>query len=55
MKLFGTDGIRDSVSREKMNPEIGMKLGKAMVSFCRKRNLPENIVAQRYQRIRTGT
>ena len=47
MKLFGTDGIRDVVGGEKMNPDIAMKFGKAMVSFCRKRKILPDIVIAR--------
>jgi len=47
MKLFGTDGIRDIVGGEKMNPEIAASFGEAVVSFCRKRNLPTRIVIGR--------
>jgi len=47
MKLFGTDGIRDAVGGEKMNPEIAAALGRAVVAFCRKRNLPKKIVIGR--------
>lgn len=47
MKLFGTDGIRDVAGGEKMNPEIAAAFGRAIVSFCRKRNLPLKIVIGR--------
>ncbi|MDD5490087.1 MAG: phosphoglucosamine mutase [Candidatus Moranbacteria bacterium] len=47
MKLFGTDGIRDAFGGKKMNPEIAAALGRAIVSFCRKRNLPEKIIVGR--------
>ena len=47
MKLFGTDGIRGPVGGDKMNPEIAAAFGKAMVSFCRKRNFPEKIIITR--------
>lgn len=47
MKLFGTDGIRDTFGGEKMNLKIAAAFGKAVVSFCRKRNLPERIIIGR--------
>lgn len=47
MKLFGTDGIRDAFGGEKMNQEIAKAFGKAIVSFCRKRNLPARVVVGR--------
>ncbi|MDI6777911.1 MAG: phosphoglucosamine mutase [Patescibacteria group bacterium] len=47
MKLFGTDGIRDLVGGEKMNAEIAAAFGKAIVFFCKKRNLPLRIIIGR--------
>ncbi len=47
MKLFGTDGIRDAFGGEKVNPEMAAALGKAIVYFCRKRNLPARIIIGR--------
>jgi len=47
MKLFGTDGIRDLAGGEKMNPEIAMKFGKAMVAHCRKKKISPDIIIAR--------
>ncbi len=47
MKLFGTDGIRDAFGGEKINPEMAAAFGKAVVSFCRKRNWPARVVVGR--------
>src|SRR3989339_2079895 len=47
MKLFGTDGIRGVAGGEKMNPEVVAAFGRSIVSFCRKRNLPEKIIVGR--------
>jgi phosphoglucosamine mutase len=47
MKLFGTDGIRGIAGSENMNAEMGFKMGKALVSFCEKRNWPRRIVIAR--------
>lgn len=47
MGLFGTDGIRDLVNGEKMNPGLAVRMGMAIVAFCQKRNLPLKIVIGR--------
>ncbi|MFZ2975574.1 MAG: phosphoglucosamine mutase [Candidatus Moraniibacteriota bacterium] len=47
MKLFGTDGIRALVNEEMMSPEMGVKMGIALVSYCQKRNAPLKIVIGR--------
>ncbi|MDO9230911.1 MAG: phosphoglucosamine mutase [bacterium] len=47
MKLFGTDGIRALVNEEIMSPEMGVKMGIALVLYCQKRNAPLKIVIGR--------
>lgn len=47
VKLFGTDGIRALVNEENMGPEMGVKMGKALVAYCEKRKLPAKIVIGR--------
>lgn len=47
MRLFGTDGIRDVVGGEKMNPGIAVKFGEAVVAYCRKRNISPDIIVAR--------
>ena len=47
MKLFGTDGIRALVNEEIMSPEMGVKIGQALVLYCQKNNVPAKIVLGR--------
>lgn len=47
MKLFGTDGIRGIYGEKNMNEELAAKMGRALVSFCRKRDWPAKVVIAR--------
>lgn len=50
-KLFGTDGIRGLAGREPITPEMGIRLGRALVSFCRLREKNPTVVIGRDTRI----
>jgi phosphoglucosamine mutase len=50
-KLFGTDGIRGTANQEPITPETALKLGRAMVQYCRTRKLPDKIVIGRDTRL----
>jgi len=45
-KLFGTDGIRGRVGGE-INKDLGLKLGRALVDFCRSNGIPPRILIGR--------
>jgi phosphoglucosamine mutase len=47
MKLFGTDGIRGLTNSENMNPELALRMGQALVLYCKKRSLPLKIIIAR--------
>ncbi len=38
-RLFGTDGIRGRANQDPITPEMGVKLGRAVVTLCRDRGL----------------
>lgn len=46
-KLFGTDGIRGVAGQYPITPEIGIKLGRAVVRFCRERGLSTDVIIGR--------
>ena len=46
-KLFGTDGIRGIANREPITPEMGLKLGRAMIRFCELKGESPSIVIGR--------
>lgn len=47
MKLFGTDGIRALINTETMGPEMGVKMGVALVLYCQKKEAPLKIIIGR--------
>lgn len=50
-KLFGTDGIRGIADQYPITEEMGIKLGRAVVQFCIKRDLNASVVIGRDTRI----
>ena len=46
-KLFGTDGIRGRVNQDPITPEMGVRLGRAVVTLCRNRGLRPVVVLGR--------
>jgi phosphoglucosamine mutase len=46
-RLFGTDGIRGRINEDPITPEMGMKLGRAVVTLCRNRGLPPVVLVGR--------
>ena len=46
-KLFGTDGIRGIAYRDPITPEMGQRLGRALVFFCKNRNIDPILVIGR--------
>ncbi len=46
-KLFGTDGIRGRVNQDPITPEMGVSLGRAVVTLCRNRGLRPVVVLGR--------
>jgi phosphoglucosamine mutase len=46
-KLFGTDGIRGIAYQDPITPELGWKLGRALVLFCRNRLMDPFLVIGR--------
>lgn len=46
-KLFGTDGIRSIAGQYPVNEEIGWKLGRSIVEYCKARNIDPVIVIGR--------
>lgn len=50
-RLFGTDGIRGVANREPVTPETALRLGRAIVHYCRTRKLPAIIVIGRDTRL----
>lgn len=50
-RLFGTDGIRGTANREPITAETALRLGRAVVHYCRIRQLPPRIVIGRDTRI----
>jgi phosphoglucosamine mutase len=46
-KLFGTDGIRGVADEYPITAEMGKKLGRSIIEYCLKRNLPPEIVIGR--------
>jgi len=46
-KLFGTDGIRGITNQEPITPEMGIRLGRAIMIFCKQRELAPKIVIGR--------
>ena len=47
VKLFGTDGIRGIAYQEPITPELGWRLGRALVLFCRNRTIAPDLVIGR--------
>ena len=43
-KLFGTDGIRGIANKYPITAELGISLGRAVVEFCKKRDLSTGVV-----------
>ena len=50
-RLFGTDGIRGTANQEPISPEMALRLGQAIVQYCRTRKLPDKIVIGRDTRL----
>jgi len=50
-RLFGTDGIRGMANSYPITPEVGSRLGRAMVSFCNRQGLEPVFVIGRDTRI----
>lgn len=46
-RLFGTDGIRGLANHHPITPEMGIKLGRAAVDFCRRNGAPLSVVIGR--------
>ena len=46
-KLFGTDGIRGISHEDPITPELGWKLGRALVLFCKDRDIDPILVIGR--------
>ena len=46
-KLFGTDGIRGIAYRDPITPALGQRLGRALVFFCKNRNIDPILVIGR--------
>jgi phosphoglucosamine mutase len=46
-KLFGTDGIRGIADQYPITAEMGYKLGRAIIEYCRRRGLASEIVIGR--------
>lgn len=46
-KLFGTDGIRGLANRDPITPAMGQNLGRALVYFCRERDIEPVLVIGR--------
>ncbi len=49
--LFGTDGIRGIANKDPMTPELGLKLGRAIVGRCENLSLSHDILIGRDTRI----
>ncbi|NCO60952.1 MAG: phosphoglucosamine mutase [Deltaproteobacteria bacterium CG_4_8_14_3_um_filter_51_11] len=47
MNLFGTDGIRGIANHYPITPEMGIQLGRAVVTFCQREGIPPLIVVGR--------
>ena len=47
VKLFGTDGIRGIAYQHPITPELGSRLGRALVFFCRARDIDPILVVGR--------
>jgi phosphoglucosamine mutase len=50
-KLFGTDGIRGVANRYPIEPEFGVRLGRAVVDFCKGQDQRPSLVIGRDTRI----
>lgn len=46
-KLFGTDGIRGLVGEEIISPEMGFKIGRALVKYCQSKDIKPKIIIGR--------
>lgn len=46
-RLFGTDGIRGLANSYPITPEMGIKLGRAVVDYCRRNGAPRSVVIGR--------
>ncbi|MBW1800646.1 MAG: phosphoglucosamine mutase [Deltaproteobacteria bacterium] len=46
-KWFGTDGIRGIANADPVTPEMGLKLGQAVVAFCKKKGCVPDILIGR--------
>ncbi len=46
-KLFGTDGIRGQANRHPVTPEMGLRLGRAVVRLCREEGAVPSVVVGR--------
>ena len=51
-KLFGTDGIRGIANEYPMTTEVALNVGRAIVSFQKKRTYPSNNYRQRHKTLR---
>ena len=49
--LFGTDGIRGIANEEPITPETGLRLGRAIIVFCRRHGKAAQVVIGRDTRI----
>ncbi len=47
MNLFGTDGIRGIANHYPITPEMGIQLGRAVVTFCMREGIPPLVVVGR--------
>ena len=50
-KLFGTDGIRGLANKDPITPEMGQKLGRALVMFCQDKGMEPILVIGRDTRV----
>lgn len=50
-RLFGTDGIRGIANQEPITPEMGLKLGRAVIRFCQDKGISPSVVIGRDTRI----
>jgi phosphoglucosamine mutase len=46
-KLFGTDGIRGIANQDPITPEMGLRLGRAVIHLCRKTGSSSSVVIGR--------
>jgi len=47
VKLFGTDGIRGLANQYPITPEMGIKLGRAVIRFCKQKGINPSVVIGR--------